>query len=328
MRLHVYITLICVFSAIAPELKSENINPEQIRCIEVIGLENPIFDGYEYRRCVDFEFFSTPYIIQDSLGLSAVCQKINELLPIGSIRVSPYIESETFTIGKPGIPMISYTQMRPRTSLVFYFNDGRLPQLLLITSPINFNSRLFYDDRQWSIEMHRILKTFSKKSSDRNIIDQSLNSTIDYDAIDWVSVCLVSPSDTTKYSRDKAIDDFSRLMRQSGNKRGFFTSKEKIARIFNCLGALNHNSTLPYSVDETGYTAHYSPHGNFIWSDTSKYVIGYFVIKRKDTSYPYELIWINYDFSIDREYFEFKPNNVMTDLIMEIYNSDLEFDPI
>lgn len=323
-----YITLISILLTITNQLKSENINHERIRCIEVIGLVNPIFDGCYERRCKDLEFFSTPYIIQDSVGLSAVCQQINELVPIGSTRFSPYIESETFTIGKPGFPMISYGQMPSSATLILYFNDGRLPQVLLITSPINFNSRLFFKDKQWENDMHCILKTYSKKNSDRTLIEQSINSRIDYDAIDWVRVCLLSPSDTTKYSRGQAVYELSTLIRKSGSKCGFFTSKEKVLYLFNCLGSLKYNSTLPYSVDETGYVAQYRYNGNFIWNDTSKNVLGYFVIKRKDTAYRYELIWINEDFSIDREYFEFKPDKDMTDFIMRIYNSTFEFDPI
>lgn len=328
------LTLIIGLLIVVGSHAKDLLDPSHIIGIEVI-ISPKIFDADLYRRShmvggeipENVTLLPTYAIIDGLENIKRVCEHLSKLEEHDWLTHSPYTDSEAFKIWPNGW-VVSYEAPGKYAglSLSIYYDDGRLPDIFWDSHYKSFRNKLFDASREWNDALYFLIEDISKKQDAQYVVEQWKDCKINTDDVEWILFNLMPRNEAKHYDRSKAVYRLTTDFVKFGGVRGCLTDKTKISDFFTMLREMPYQKTNFYSVLESGYQVGFSGSGGVEWTDAANDVLGFITIKRKDKVTPLELIWINDNETIDRDYFNFSFTDDFKKYLDLIYDKSI-FDP-
>ena len=300
----------------------------------VIGIEaiiaRDVFDAYLFRRQhTNIRIWSDSiyFTISGKEEIDSICRHLNKLEKDPWLTYSPYSDSEYFYFMKNGWLMSDNKPGKyADLSLVIYYDDGRLPDLFWDSHPKSFRNELYSADVKWSIALEKTVKSLGQMQMSRSVVEKWVECKINTDDVEWIFFNFLPRNESEHYDRSRAVYRLTTDFVKLGGVRGYLSDKTKISNFLMMLRNMPYRKTNFYSVLETGHQAYFSKSKGVAWTDVAENVLGFITIKRNDTVAPFEVIWINDNETIDRDYFNFSFTEDFKKYLDLIYDKSI-FDP-
>lgn len=200
---------------------------------------------------------------------------------------------------------------------VIYYNDGRMPDVIWLTTHMVVNGRKFkmsisVDDKLREL----VLKHRMPQEEIKDTITQWNKMPIDCSGILGVKIQVLKNARSGVCSR---LDFLRKIYKLSQTENGLsyeiksraMVSKQAIQEIMDILQGIKYKENLAINSNNLDDMGHISSDGTFIWESQPKNVIGWIIINRKKhesslwvgTENP-EIIWLTTE-GVDRGYFKY-----------------------